>query len=171
MKMYKKSQLELVDGMLVANGEDVVAIDISIVSEANMLETMVQKAAYLKAQPEAQPMPSLDGFERKSIDDVEDLSFEVSTPALDFAMHESLKMMDELDAMNTASQANQTLKEISNLVSFVKGDNVVSVDNMPIMKFDTPTLGSVLDLTVHDLVQYVGAVCGLEPCDEGDDEE
>ena len=63
-KIIKKSELTFVDGMFV-KGDDVIGIEPSIIHQANMLETLAQKTAYLAAQPDYSPVPSLDGFERQ----------------------------------------------------------------------------------------------------------
>lgn len=170
MKMYKKSELSLVDGLLVSGAGDIVVPDHRITEQANKLETLLQKAQYLRAQPSATPMPSLEGFERKSITDSDGLKFNVSTPMLDFKQAEAMALMDELDQHATASQANAMLADFDYLAVFVKGENVIDCGGNQVVVFDTPTLGSILEMTADDLMDAIAYVCGMERVEDDDDD-
>ena len=161
MKMYKKSELTIIDGMLVSKGGDVISVDPMIVSQANKLETMVQQGMYLIAQPEETPAPSLDGFERKSDNDIEDSKFSVNTPILDAKAEETMALMDELDDMTVANKANDMLEEFKELILFAKADYVIDHGNGVVLRFDTPVIGSVLELTVEDITKAVALVNGM----------
>lgn len=162
MKMYKKSELTLVDGMLVAADGDIVQPDIEVVVQANSLETLKQKTAFLAAQPEATPMPSLDGFERKSIGDG-DIKLSAHTPTLDKQAEEAVAMMDELDDMVTVSHANAMIEDYSKLLAFAKADYVIDCGSQGLIHlFDTPTLGSVLDLTQDAVLDVIFSACGMD---------
>lgn len=160
MKMYKKSDLNLTNGLLVSKDGDIVLPDIRIVDQANRLETMAQQSAYLMAQPEAMPMPSLDGFKRVSIKDNDGVKFTATTPLMDQKAKEAMAIMDELDDMATVEQANNMLHEFAALLEFVGNDFVVDCGN-ELYCFDTPVIGSVLDLTKDDIVNVVAYVCGM----------
>lgn len=161
MKMYKKSVLSLIDGMLVSPDGDIVSVDSAIVSQANKLETLLQQGKYLMAQPEATPAPSLDGFERKSAFDISESKFDVSTPILDAKAEETMALMDELDDMATASKANEMIEEFRELISFAKADYVIDCGTPVCLRFDTPTIGSILELTTKDVSDVVALVNGL----------
>jgi hypothetical protein len=161
MKMYKKSILSLIDGMLVSPDGDIVGVDPAIVSQANKLETLFQQGKYLMAQPEATPAPSLDGFERKSAFDISESKFDVSTPVLDAKAEETMALMDELDDMATASKANDMIEEFRELISFAMADYVVDCGTPVCLRFDTPTIGSVLELTPKDVSNVVALVNGM----------
>ena len=161
MKMYKKSVLSLIDGMLVSPDGDIVSVDSAIVSQANKLETLLQQGKYLMAQPEATPAPSLDGFERKSAFDINEAKFDVSTPVLDAKAEETMALMDELDDMATASKANDMIEEFRELISFAKADYVIDCGVPVCLRFDTPTIGSVLELTPKDVSNVVALVNGM----------
>lgn len=165
MKMYKKSDLTLNHGLLVSKDGDIILPDYRIVQQANALEDMVQETAYLMAQPEATPMPSLDGFERRSIDDSESRKFTVDTPIMDAKSDEAMKLMDEIDDMATANKANAMIDNFKSLLDFVTQDFVVDCGNQ-LYKFDTPTLGNVLELTEADVIKAIAYVCGM--AEEGD---
>lgn len=168
MKMYKKSDLTLNHGLLVTKDGDIVLPDPRIVWQANKLETKVQKAAYLMAQPEATPMPSLDGFERRSINDSESRKFTVDTPVMDANTEEAMKLMNEIDDMTKADQANIMLDDFKSLLDFVTQDFVIDCGDQ-LYKFDTPMLGDVLKLDETDVVNAIAYVCGMTT--EKDDDE
>jgi len=174
MKMYKKSDLTIIDGMLVTKDGDIVSVNPVIVAQANELETLSQKACYLADQPSATPMPSLDGFERVSINDkvTKDAQFKAATPMLDIEAARTLAMMDELDDVDTVKKANELLAQFSDLLGFVTTDYVVSGDYAWTDGFDTPTLGSVLELKREDITKVVAMASGLESdkdCESCDD--
>lgn len=176
MKMYKKSDLRLVNGLLVTESGDIVMTDYRVIDQANELETLAQQADYLALQPAATPMPSLDGFERKSIKD-SNVVFYASTPTLDDKAAEAMDIMAELDDVANAERANEMIKSFDALVKFAKDDYVVGgCDREYVQLFDTPTLGSVLDLTVERIVDVVASVCDMsqakaEAAEEEADEE
>lgn len=162
MKMYKKSELNLVNGLLVTEGGDIVVPAACVIEQANDLETLVQKVAYLEKQPDATPMPSLDGFERKSIKDTK-VKFTATTPCLDWKVAEAEAIMDELDDIAGVNRANEMLDDFAELIQFAKDDFVVDCGGgIGLPCFDTPTLGSVLELTVDDITHAVADVCGMD---------
>lgn len=174
MKMYKKSDLHLVNGLLVTESGDIVMTDVCVIDQANELETLAQQADYLAMQPAATPMPSLDGFERKSIKD-NDVVFYASTPILDDKAAEAMGIMDELDDIANVERANEMVKKFGALIKFAKDDFVIDCTHDYVAQFDTPTLGSVLDLTVERIVEVIAFVCGMSPneaaaSDEADEE-
>lgn len=179
MKMYKKSNLSLTNGMLVSISGDIIVPDIRVVRQANALETIAQKARYLAAQPEATPMPSLDGFKRESIKDelIKDIKFEAKTPALDFKAAEAMALMSELDDVETTNKANAMLDKFTELLAFAKNDFVIDCGGNDVIPFDTPTLGSILQLTQQDIVDVVAMASGLEEtkderdCEDCEDED
>lgn len=178
MKMYKKSDLTIIDGLLVCEETgDVVAVDPSLVRQANELETLSQKAEYLAKQPEATPMPSLDGFKRKSIKDklINGASFKATAPLLALEASKAIAMMDEIDDINIVNKANELLGKFDRLLEFVNSDHVVDESfGTVVEKFDTPTLGNVLELKQGDITAAVAHIVGLEgddDCADCDDEE
>lgn len=162
MKMYKKSDLTIIDGMLVNGDGDIVMPDVRVIEQANELETLVQKAEYLSGQPEATPMPSLEGFERKSEKDA-DVHFHAKTPELDKKAEEAMAIMDELDDMATVDAANDMVDKFPELLAFVSNDYVVDFGcGGVLVTFDTPTLGSVLKLTKDDVIDAIAYACGMD---------
>lgn len=160
MKMYKKSELKLVDGLLLAKDGTVVTPVGDVVHQANELDTMVQKAIYLHAQPEATPMPSLDGFERVSNFDMK-YALTADTPTLDKRAEEAVQLMDELDDLKRVKEVNKFLEEYSELVRFAEAEQVVCSEADAPEVFDTPTLGNPLDLTPELILKSVGIIYGI----------
>lgn len=159
MKMYKKSELTINHGLLVSNDGDIVLPDSRIVDQANELETIAQQAEYLGRQPEATPMPTLDGFERMSIKD-SGVKFNAITPLMDKKSEEAMKLMNELDDIATVDKANEMLAHFDALLDFINQDFVVDCGDA-LYCFDTPTLGSVLELTKDDVANVIAKVCGM----------
>lgn len=170
MKMYKKSELSIVDNLIVTKDMEVVAVDDSVIWQANRLETMLQQAKFIAAQPDATPAPSLDGFERKSVDDDVKGVFNAHTPMLDRKAAETMAIMDELDDASTASKANELLSSFKELLKFVRSEYVMD-RGICHEVFDTPLLGSPLEMTEETIVNAVAEICGMEPeGSDGDDD-
>ena len=173
MKLYKKSDLSINNGLLVSKDGDIVLPDIKIVNQANELELLIQQYAYLADQPEATPMPSLDGFERASIKDGIKGWFSVKTPTLDKKFDEAMAIMDEIDGQAKAERANKMLDAFADLIEFVEGDSVIDCGN-ELYCFDTPVLGNVLELTKDDILDYIAGLNdfdGIHKVDDDDDKD
>lgn len=177
MKMYKKEELTLVNGMLVSVTGDIVMPPALVVSQANELETCLQKSAYLDAQPAAIPMPTLDGFERMSVNDT-NMKFSAITPTLDGKVDEAFEIMHEIDDIETVQRANAMVKEFSALIRFISEDFVIDCGEGEISFFDTPTLGNPLEWGKRDIADAIAAICGMaQECPtvrddtEGDDKK
>lgn len=162
MKLYKKSDLTLdASGLLVSKDGDIILPDIRIVDQANELDTMIQQHEYLAAQPEATPMPSLDGFQRMSIKDKSRGWFEVKTPLLDAEFDKAMAIMDEIDGQVKASAANQMLDKFAALIEFVDSDSVIDCGDQ-LYCFDTPMIGSVLELTKEEILEIIAVIADFD---------
>ena len=177
MKMYKKEELVYTNGMLVSVTGDIVMPSAFVISQANELETRLQKSAYIDAQPAATPMPTLDGFERMSIKDT-NLKFSAITPTLDGKVDEALEIMHEIDDIETVQRANAMVEEFSALIRFATDDFVVDCGEGEISFFDTPMLGNPLEWGKRDIADAIAAICGMaQECltvhddTEGDDKK
>lgn len=162
MKLYKKSDLNLdASGLLVSKNGDIILPDIRIVNQANELDTLAQQHEYLAMQPEATPMPSLDGFQRMSIKDKIRGRFEVKTPVLNAELDKAMAIMDEIDGQVKAGAANQMLDKFADLIEFVDGDAVIDCGN-ELYCFDTPMLGNVLKLTKEDVLEVIAVIADFD---------
>lgn len=160
MKMYDKMNLMYVNGLMVDSDGNVVAIDNAIVDMANELETRIQKAKYLEAQPEAVAIPTLDGFERES--EFKLKKVECTTPVMDERVEESKKIMDELDSMFMTNKVNDDIDRYRDLLLFVKETTVVSAEHEAPHKFDVPTMGSPLDWDYDTMLDFIALANGLK---------
>lgn len=160
MKMYKKSELELVDGLLLAKDGTVVSPVGNVVRQANELDTLVQKAIYLQAQPEATPIPSLDGFERVSNFNLK-YKLTADTPTFDKRTEEAVKFMNELDDLSRVEVVNEFLEKYSELIRFADAEQVVCSEAEAPEVFDTPTIGNPLELTPELIIKSVGIIHGI----------
>lgn len=164
MKVYPKNELTYKNGLLVTADGDVVCLDNEIVDMANELETRIQKASYLNAQPEATKAPSLDGFERKTETTV--TTFVKETPLMDKKVEDTLALMEELDNAVVTDKLNEQVKNLTPLVYFVKEDDVLSVEHAAPHRFDVPTMGNPLTWDEDKLMAFVAMSNGLSIVDD-----
>lgn len=160
MKMYSKSDLTLVDGLLVANDGTIVMPDMRIVVQANKLEDMVQERDYLLSQPEHVPAPTMEGFERVSINDKYLGEFRAETPTIDSKIDEAMTIMDEIDKTEAANKANELQEAVKEFMAFVSNDYVIDCGGNPVMPFDTPMIGNVLKVDHDEVVTIIGYLAG-----------
>lgn len=165
IKFVKKNKLQYRNGLIVDKKGRVVALDDAIVDQLNMLETKVQQHAYIKAQPEATPVPSLDGFKRESIHDNSGIEVAaIDTPIMDKRIEEGLAFAKEAERTYKADEANRIINQhLKSLVEFVINDEVlVDCDAGYAHEIDTPTLGNPLELTDGDIVSAVLFTLGVD---------
>lgn len=166
MKMYEKSSLSLLDGLLVAADGTVVAPDSKVIDQANELETLIQEAAYLMKQPNAAPAPSLSGFERKSVFKIEKKYFTAETPALDKKVNEAMTLMDELDDATRVTDINNHIQHFADLVRFADADRIMCFEGDGCNRFDTPVLGDPLKLSADDVTDKIAFIHGVVAAEE-----
>lgn len=162
-KMYKKSDLKFVDGYVLTQEDEVVALPDGIAEQINDLETFLQEMAYIKAQPEAAPVPDLVGFERKSI--VETPSIQVDTPALDEMEERSRRVLEDLRNREGANAVNRVLEKYADTLVFLSGERFV--EGSKVVRVDTPVIGDILKVTGDEMIDLIANYSGLY----GDDEE
>lgn len=162
IKMYKKSELNFKNGMLATADGDVIVPDPKVVAQANQLETMAQRGAWLKEQPEMCAGPDFSKFERKSIKDEEINKFVCETPLLDKKAEESIALMDELDALEVCDKLNEVQSQFKELFAWVGDDTVLSDDSRALSTFDTPTLGNPLEWDKDDVQNFIAEAHGME---------
>ena len=158
MKAYSKNDLVYKNGLLLTSDGDVVAVDNAIVDMANELETRLQKANYIMAQPEAVAAPTLDGFTRKS--EIQITPFTCETPLMDKRVEEAKKLMDEIDDVAMTNTLNDQLRNYSDLVIFIKEDMVIDAERETPHRFDVPTMGNPLEWTEDDLFKFIAITNG-----------
>lgn len=158
MKIYQKADLKMKDGLIINDAGEIVAIDPEIVDLANNLETELQQARFLADQPEASPMPTLVGFKRKSMNEIE--LFECETPIQDKRAEDAMKLMEEIDQASLTTQMNLMLTNIKPLVLFAKDSDVIAMEATTLHRFDTPFMGNPLEWTEESISQVVAEING-----------
>lgn len=162
MKLYKKTDLELVNGRVVdKTTNEVIGIEYEIISGLNYLETNYQKAKWLELQPKGIEAPNLDGFVRQS----ETKSYKVpdpETPIQDRKVKEGLELANELDAVSDTKILNDYISKYADILRWVDNDTVTDCGSVPYELFDTPTLGNVLALTADDLIDAMKYINGIK---------
>lgn len=150
-KMYKKSELKFDSGYVLTMDDKVVALPPNVAEQLNRMETEIQKAAYLNEQPEAQPAPSLDGFERESI--VKHAHIEAETKHLDRERRRALGVLKDLRSMADAQEANAKLAKYEEAICFLCEDKFV--EGTEVTLIDTPTIGDPLTAAVKDVIDML----------------
>lgn len=150
-KMYSKSDLKFEDGYVLTYDDEVVALPDKVAQQINEIETILQKQMYLAGQPKATPVPSLDGFERKSIVDLPEVK--VSTPALDELEEMKRKVLDDVRNEMSAAAVNKIIQRFPEAFSFFKKDKFV--EGSEVVMIDAPTLNNVLTVDADALVSII----------------
>lgn len=159
MKIIEKSKLSFEEGYIVSKCE-VVGVPDYVVNDLNAIETAIQQAAFLKAQPEGVAAPSLKDFERKSAHTLPTIE-RPETPLNDKKLADSLALIEELDAADSVEQVNAFITKHANLFEWVGNKKVIDYETTPV-KFDLPTLGNPLKLTTKDLTDHLMTLVGTE---------
>lgn len=162
MKAYKKSELEVVNGLLMTRDMEVVTVDPAVVRNMNALETFLQKAEYVSVQPKAQAAPSLEGFERRTT--ARKYEVKVETPLTDKAVEEGVALMRELSHASDARKVNEILKNFRVALDFLDSDMVVECGlGDGCAKFDTPLIdeafGGILVVKPQSVIAAVTHYC------------
>lgn len=157
MKLYKKKNISLINGMLVNKKNDkVIGVDSTVVAQANFLETLKQKTEWQKSKPsiEFDDKP----FERKHSG--AKIKLDTPTPLLDDKVKETLKLADEIDKKNNTELTELIIKDMfDDLVQFIYNDKVIGVtDNF--RNFDVPTLGNPCEWTYETIIRVVADAVG-----------
>ena len=157
-KMYSKDQVTFSNGYVIDENSNVVCLPDKVAEQLNELEEIFQKAEYLKAQDPASPMPSLDGFKRKSINKT--IEIEASTPTIDAKVAESMQIRDELRKVDNAETMNKIIGEYQEVFNFVQGDTFV--EGNKVVLIDTPTLGSPMNIKVDYLLDKLAEYVSVD---------
>lgn len=150
-KMYVKSSLRFENGYVLDADDNVIALPAGVAEQLNAMEDEIQKTAYLKAQPKAQPMPSLDGFERKSI--VGHACISADTPTIDAEIKRSSNILNELRALDEVRSINKMLDKFDEAICFLRDDKFVEGDK--VVMVDAPTIGNILTADAGDVIDML----------------
>ena len=153
MKMIEKKDCEYRGGYIVHDGE-VVGIDPAIVTRLNAVETELQRNRFCKAEGKVVPVEPAE-FERKSEHGVTMPHVKAETPELDKMAEQALKIMDEIDDDNRAAEINGYFARLKDVFAFIDDDCIVSTATDALPRFDLPTLGNPLELTVDKVAKAI----------------
>lgn len=162
-KLVSKKDLKYVNGYITDNEGTVVNIDYRIAHFLNKLEVCIQKAKYIKAQPECQFPPSLDGFELESEHKVYKIE-EPKTPKLDARANLAKGILDEMVAVNNAKECNEFIKANAVVFEWLDSDLIVVDSSEAGVRFDLPTLGNPLELTAEGVMDIINEYDDVDEC-------
>lgn len=157
-KMYKKSDLKFENGYVLTKDDEVVALPPKVAEQFNDMETLLQQQAYLAEQGEAKPMPTLDGFERKSM--IEHAFVTVETKHLDAEIERCEGLLHDIRQSDKACQVNAVLAEYDELMVFMHAEKFVEGDK--VVQIDTPTIGDPLAASAEEIISLLAKGQGIE---------
>lgn len=152
-KMYLKSDLKFVDGYLIDNNDNVVALPDKVAEQINDLETCIQKLMYLDDQPEPTPERSLDGFERKSIRMVP--TVKADTPTLDKKVAEGKQILSEIRELDKSEKINDVISDFEDAFEWFKVERFVEGSN--VVRVDTLEIGNILNVDPEELIEEIAS--------------
>lgn len=164
-KIVNKEVLEYKNGYILS-GNDIVGIDNEVVDLLNKIEEDVQRSKYKRLGNIEANIASLvnskaDGFKLKSEHKVA-LRVKPETPVLDEAIEKTMSIMDELDRIDNTEKMNDYFDKIVPVIMFVNQDFVIECENGVPHRFDLPTIGNPLELTMEDLCRHVAGMFDLD---------
>lgn len=152
-KMYFKSDLKFVDGYLIDNDDNVVALPDGVAEQIYDLETCVQKLMYLDDQPDPTPERSLDGFTRKSVRMVPVVK--ADTPILDKKVAEGKQILDEIRELDKSDKINDVISDFEDAFEWFKVERFV--EGSKVVRVDTPEIGNILDVDPEELIKEIAS--------------
>ena len=155
MKIYKKSECEMIDGIIVKDGE-AVGLPCSVHRMLHIVEEQLQKAYYLLDQPKACPAPTLEGFVKKTSSPMPFIK-KPTTPFSDAQVNMALAIMNETDAVNAVNEINDMIEDFKPLIEWVASETLMDSGDC-YGKLDLPELGDPLKLTTDDIVEALKAI-------------
>jgi hypothetical protein len=120
----------------------------------NKLDIDIQRAQYETVNHPDLAVP-VDEFVPKSEHGSVVPVFSANTPELDKKAETAMKIMDEIDDMAKAEQANDYIADIRPLFGFVSDEFIVSGEQPTQHRFDLPTIGNPLELKKEDITDLV----------------
>ena len=149
-KFIKKSKCEFRNGYIVKKNK-VIAMPIDVSMQLRRLELTFQQWQYLRNQPAARPMPSLDGFEFRSR--LHNADYHVDcppTPAIDARVEEALAFCEDVDRVADNRELNNLIDQYEQLLRWCDADEFIpGYDNS---ELDLAELGDPLTLESGDVI-------------------
>ena len=159
MKVIFKDNCYYEKGYVIQHDE-VVGLPLAVSLQLNRLEGMLQRARYLNAQPQYQPVPSLDGFKKESERPEYPIDIRLDTPVLDDKIEESLAICHEIKMMHEGAGFAELAKTFNDLFEFVNDDSFIEY-KVPV-RLDLPTVGDPLKLDEEKLIGYLREIYDVD---------
>lgn len=149
-KLIKKSKCKFEAGHIVKK-DKIVGIPTRVWLQLNKLEVMLQQYKYLKDQPAYNAGPTLEGFERISVMDINRPYVDLpDTPIMDKKVEEAMAFMVEADKVSNAAEINSAIDNFGALIDWCTADKFIEGDYFG--EIDTFMLGNPLYLRANDVV-------------------
>lgn len=151
--LKNKKELVYKQGRLFV-GNELVSVSRFVVSEANRLERMLQKAEVIKANKQTVETSMVKPIEFKFVSEHEsDICLpKPKTPHLDKRVKEHEALAEEDKKVRDYNVLQVITKDFKHLIEFVNNDEVI-VGNEDTYRFDLKTIGNPLKLNKDKLVE------------------
>lgn len=157
-KIYKKSELQFVEGLVCDAEGNILWIPTCLVASFNRLEKHLQKAEYLAKFKDVEPekVPEFEFVsERNKV--VLPLKPKPETPLNDARVADAMAFMEETDKVNEVEKFNDYIREHIDLFEFVEDQFVITkiAEFDEVCMFDLATIGNPLELTKDKLLEIL----------------
>lgn len=155
MKMYDKKDLRYQNGYLV-KGEEIVSVDNEVVDLFNQIDIDIQHTRFNRARKTKSDMISEifdHDFTPKS--EYAKPVIDLETPSLEAKTKETMEILRELDGLEAKDKINNRLDGLRPVTRFVLDDFIVETEQPTQHRFDLPTLGDPLKLSIDDIIELV----------------
>lgn len=153
MKLYKKEDLQFVDGYLVDKEGNVVSPDDDIVLDFNCLEQMKQYTAWRLKNPEPK-IAEVPEFKFETARPAVDFHADISTPLLDKKVAEAKQLFDEVVRADRVEDIEKAVDHFMRALVWADSDEFFGDVNASV-RFDTKTIGNPLEVDAGDLVAII----------------
>lgn len=154
-KLVSKKSLKYIDGYIMDCNSNIVDIGSDIYEFLNDLDIYIQKAEYIKSQPKGQLPPTMNGFKPKSERKVYQIE-EPETPNLDARAALAKSILDETIKSSKVKLYNEYIEQNASMFEWLDSDRIVVLDSInEANRFDLPTLGNPLELTVEKVIEFI----------------
>lgn len=153
MKLYKKEDLQFVDGYLVDKEGNVVAPDDDVIPLFNQLEEMKQEIAWRLANPEPKAA-EVAPFKFESARPTVGFHAEVDTPLLDRKVAEGVQLYEEVVRANKVEDVERLIDRFMPVLVWADSDEFFGHAAVT-WRFDTKTIGNPLEADAGELVAII----------------
>lgn len=154
MKLYKKSDLKVVEGYIVDGDNEIVTIPEEIVKQYIELDKRIQEAVYILDQPRTQEAPTLEGFE---IHEPFATKVEVGGALgelLKFKEKEAMAMVDALEAQDDTRELNELIDIYKPLMFWCEKEYIPDAKTEA-YDFSYQVIMPLCEMKGKDVAQYV----------------